>query len=161
MSVGSSKVTGREVTTTGEMVLVTIPTIKGDNSKAMINGVSKVITPTGHNKDHRKTGGIIMSHRKIVATITNRSKIGVITTSLRKGDREIPGPNKITIKITLTSKEATGPKTGHHSGLRKTGVVSNSRRREEMIQKFKKSILQNIITKARFMPGFCSVKDLF
>ena len=132
MSVGSSKVTGKVVTITVEMPPVTIPTTKRDNNKAMINEGSKAIIPTGNNKNHNKTGGIIISRHKIVATVTNRSKTGVIPTSRRKKDKEIQAPSKI--KTTLTSNEATDPRTGHHKGLRKTGAVSNKTRREEMIQ---------------------------
>lgn len=121
MSVGS-KGTDKAVTTTGEMAPVTIPTTKEDNNRAMIKGDSKETIPTGNNKDHLKIGGIIIS----------RSKTGVITTSLRKEAKEITNPSKI--KITPTSNEATGPRTGHHSGLHKTGAVSNKGRKEEMIR---------------------------
>ena len=124
MSVDSSRVTDKLVTTTGEIRPVAIQTNKGDSSKAMTKEVSKATIPTGSNKDHHKTGGIVI----------NRHKIGVTITSRRKEDKAMPpDPSKI-IKITLTSNEATGPKTGHHKGLRKTGVVNNNDPKEEMIQ---------------------------
>ena len=131
MSVGTSKVTDKQVTTTGEIRPVAIQTIKGGSSKAMTKEVSKATIPTGNHKDRNKTGEIIISRHKTVATITSRRKTGAIATSLRKEDKAIQeAPNK----IILTSNEATGPKAGHHKGLRKTGVVSNHGRKEEMTQ---------------------------
>ena len=131
---GSSKETARLVTITGEIRPGEIQMNKGGSSKAMTKEakVSKATIPIGNHKHRHKTGEIILSLHKIVVTITSRSKTGVIITSLRSEGKVIRGPNK-TNKITLTSNEATGPKTGHHKGLRKTGVVSKIGPKEGMI----------------------------
>ena len=130
MSVGSRE-TDNRATTIGEIRPVATQAIKGGSSKAMTkeDKVSKATTPTGNNK----TGEIIISRHKIGVTITRRSKTGVITTNLRNEGKVIRVPNK-TARITLTSNVATGPKTSYHKGLRKTGVVSNHSRKEEMIK---------------------------
>ena len=123
MSVGSSRETDNRATTIGEIRPVATQTSKEDSSKAMINRVNKATIPTGNNKGHHKTGAIVINLHKIGGTIISR----------RREDKAMQARNK-TIKITLTSNEATGPKTGHHKGLRKPGVVSNNGPKVEMIQ---------------------------